>query len=490
MGKDREGTFHPKKGKPSGSGRESKLGLRGNIDAEELKRDEEMTEKYTAGEDKLAPNVHMRHPNRNTAKGDEEEHVMREESQVTYKNRYETLHKPFDARRASPMQWPLSQDDFRALAGRREDNCITLYMPTHKSGVEVNERQDAILFKQMLQEVQQQLLQKGVARDIVETMLQPGFDLQQDDDFWRRQQNGLAIFITRDQCKYFKLPYSVKRQCYINHSFYTSPLLPLLTSREHFYLLVISKRKATLYEADAFGMWEVPVEGMPNGIDDVVHFEEKDDQKLFRTGSSGAGQGANYHGIGSGKPDEKANISMYMDEVDETLWKEVLSTKHIPLMLAAVDYMIPIFKKRTHYRHIVDDVLTGNFEYESVNSLYEKAREKMKPYFDEDRRQALERYGNNSGNGLTSTIAEEVIPACYYSRVDTLFVEQNAQLWGTFNEQDNKLVLHPAEQGGDECMVNAAAAKAVETGATVFMLEKDQMPADSPMAALMRYPTR
>jgi hypothetical protein len=342
----------------------------------------------------------------------------------------------------------------------------------------------------MLQEVQQQLLQKGVARDVVETTLQPCFDLQQDDAFWRRQQNGLAVFITRDQCKYLQLPFSVKRQCYINHSFYTSPLLPLLTSREHFYLLVISKRKATLYEADAFGMWEVPVEGMPNGIDDVVHFEEKDDQQLFRTGSSGAGQGANYHGIGSGKPDEKANISMYMDEVDETLWKEVLSTKHIPLMLAAVEYMIPIFKKRTHYRHVVDDVLTGNFEYENTNSLYEKAREKMQAYFDEDLRQALEKYGNNSGNGLTSTIPEEVIPACYYSRVDTLFIQKDAQLWGTFNEQDNKLVLHPSEQAGDECMVNAAAAKAVETGAAVYMLEKGQMPSDSPMAALMRYASR
>lgn len=488
MGKDREGRFIPKKGKPSGSGREGKLGLRPAIDEKELQRDEEMTQKYTAGEDELAANVHVRHPNRNTAKGDEEEHAMREPSQVTYKNRYDTLHKPFNARQAEPMQQPMTRDDFTALSNHHADNCITLYIPTHKFGVEVNERQDAILFKHMLQQAQQQLLQKGVERDVVETMLQPGFDLQQDGAFWRRQQHGLAVFISQHQFKYIQLPFHVEQQCYINHSFYTSTLLPLLTSTGHFYLLLLSKRKATLYEADAFGMWEVPVEGMPNGIDDVVHFEEKDDQKLFRTGSSGAGHGANYHGIGSGKPDEKANISLYMDEVDETLWKEVLSTKHIPLLLAAVDYMIPIFRKRSRYRHIVDDALTGNFEYESTNALYEKAREKMEPYFEQDRLQALDRYANNSSNGLTSTIPDDVIPACYYSRADVLFVQKGAQLWGSFNEQDNKLALHGAEQAaGDECLVNAAAAKAVETGATVFMLEKDQMPEDSPMAALMRY---
>jgi len=449
MGKDREGKFHPH-----------------------------------------APNVHMRHINRNTEKGDEEEHLanaLREEPDVMSRKRFDSLHKPVESRQAEAMNERLSRDDFMELSTHHADNCVTLYMPAHKYGVEVNERQDAILFKQLLQQAQQQLQQKGIARDQLETILQAGFDLQQDDAFWRRQQRGLGVFIAQDYFKYIQLPYSVDPQCYINHSFYTSPLLPLLTSREHFYLLVISKRKATLYEADAFGMREIPVEGMPRGIDDVVHFEEKDDQQLFRTGSSGAGHGANYHGIGSGKPDEKANISMYMDEVDETLWKEVLSTKHIPLMLAAVEYMIPIFRKRTHYKHLVDDALTGNFEYESINSLYEKAREKMKPYFDKDRRDALEQYGNNSGNGLTSTIPDDIIPACYYSRVDMLFIRKDAQLWGNFNEQDNKLVLHSSEQPGDECMINAAAAKAVETGAAVFMLNREQMPAGSPMAARMRY---
>lgn len=487
MGKDREGRFIPKKGKPSGSGREGNLGLRRTIDEEELQRDEEMTQKYTSGEDKLAPNVHMRHPNRNNAKGDEEEHVMREPAQYTYKNRTDTVQKPAEFRQAEPLAMPLEKEDFTGLSSYRADHCITLYMPTHQYGVEVNERQDAILFKHLLQQVQQQLLQKGVPREIVEPMLQPGFDLQQDDDFWRRQQKGLGVFIAPDHFRYVQLPFEVKEQSYLNHSFYTTSLLPLLTSREHFYVLVLSKHKATFYEADAFGMREVPVEGMPRGMDDVIHFEEKGGKDVFRTGSSGGGQGASYHGMGEGRPDDKENISMYLDEVEETLWKEVLSTKNIPLMLAAVDYIIPIFKKRTRYRHVVDEALTGNFEHENVNTIYEKAREKMRPYFEKDKEQALERYANNSTSGLTSSIPADVIPACYYSRVDVLFVQKDAQLWGKFNEQDNDLQLHGAEQEGDECLVNAAAAKAIETGAAVFKLDKEQMPADSPMAALMRY---
>lgn len=69
MGKDRNGTFHPKKGKPSGANKEEGLGLRPTYDPKDEKMDKQITERYTDGEDKLAPDVHLLHHNRNTQKG-------------------------------------------------------------------------------------------------------------------------------------------------------------------------------------------------------------------------------------------------------------------------------------------------------------------------------------------------------------------------------------------------------------------------------------
>ena len=66
MGKDREGVFHPKKGKPTNDSKEG-LGVPSNITPESLKQDEQITDKYTKGEE-LAENVHVMHPNRNTQK--------------------------------------------------------------------------------------------------------------------------------------------------------------------------------------------------------------------------------------------------------------------------------------------------------------------------------------------------------------------------------------------------------------------------------------
>jgi len=57
-------------GKPSGVDKSEGTGLRPDMPPEKLKEDEAATNKYTKGEDELADNLKVRHPNRNTDKDD------------------------------------------------------------------------------------------------------------------------------------------------------------------------------------------------------------------------------------------------------------------------------------------------------------------------------------------------------------------------------------------------------------------------------------
>src|SRR4051812_18340014 len=69
MGKDRNGKYHPPKGKPSGAGKnEDGLGIQATP-PEKMEQYEQITERYTIDDDTLAPDVPVRHPNRNTQKG-------------------------------------------------------------------------------------------------------------------------------------------------------------------------------------------------------------------------------------------------------------------------------------------------------------------------------------------------------------------------------------------------------------------------------------
>jgi len=283
------------------------------------------------------------------------------------------------------------------------------------------------------------------------------------------------------------MPFTPDEHVHCNKSFYLSPLIPWVVSSEKFYLLVLSKSRAQAYRGDAFSMRPVSIPELPNGIDDVVHFEEKDDQNLFRTGSSGAGQGANYHGMGAGKPDEKQNIQMYLEEVDRTLWTELLNRQNCPLVLAGVSYLLPLFKETTQYKNVWPAVLTGSLEHADIPSLYRAAREILEPYFQERKEYALEQYQNKSTTALTSSIPEDIIPAAHYGRVSTLFIVKGQHLWGTFDEQSNQLSLHDVQGEKDEPLIDKTVIKTLLNGGDVFEVDASLLPEGAQMAALMRY---
>jgi hypothetical protein len=492
MAKEREGKYHPPKGKPSSVGKvkASELQIR---DIDNIEQSFELADKYTTGDTEEVLGIHIRHPNRDVQKN-------RKEKSGTGSKIGTTVSKTTDERSVDALanenklsgtveELPgmLTKSIFTELADYTSSCCITVYLPTHKAGVEVNEQLDALLFKNALQKISILLYDRQITTNEIERILAPGYELLRNEDFWRKLSEGLAVFIADGFFKFVKMPVAPKEETLVNKSFYISQLIPLLASKEHFYLLVISKKQAKLFRADAFGMQFIALPEMPNGIDDVVHLEEKYDQTLSRTGSSGDGSGATYHGIGAGKPDEKANVGMYLEEVDDTIWKEVLHSENAPLLLAGVEYLIPIYKQVSDYNFIWFDAITGSHEHDDINSLYELAIEKMQPYFQERQIKALANFGNQSATNLTSSVPEEIIPAAHYAKVAHLFIQKDQHIWGGFDELNNMLTLHETQDEDDECLLDKAAIKTILNGGEVHILPKEKMPTDSKIAALMRY---
>ena len=488
MGKDREGKYHPRKGKPSGALREG-VGLQ-PIDTSAIDEQFEIAEKYTEGEEQPAPNIHVRHPNRNVDKREERQRNkdIKRFDNPSNKTVNETFTVERDETVAREIPAMMTKEQFAELANFQSERCISFYMATTSStSVEANRQKDFIGFKNKLQQLSAMLKDKQVDETQMERVLKPGYDLLRNEEFWANLWQGLAVFIADGFFRYIRLPVTPREEMLVNSTFYLTPLIPVMTSKDYFYVLVISKKQAKLYRADAFGMRYISVKGMPKGVDDVVRFEEKDDEDLFRTEPAGAGAGATYHGIGTGRPEPKANLAMYFDEVDETLWKEVLNKENVPLLLAGVEYLIPIYKQVAKYKPIWDDAITGSHEHEDTPSLYQQAREKMEPYFQERVTKALTAFANHSATELTSSIPDDVIPAAHYGRISQLFVAKGEHLWGRFDEMNNQLTIHAAQEDDDECLVDKAVIKTLLTGGEVFILPAAKIPGGSKLAALMRY---
>lgn len=441
-------------------------------------------------EDELPNDVPIRHPNRNVDKRNDalkdnsnKEKLQSEESD---KSRNETIAEPTTD--AVPIELPsiISKEILAQLKGFTSECCITIYLPTHSSGMEVNKGHDAIRLKNALQQAHQQLTQQGHDEGPVKQLLKPGYDLLSDDAFWTRQNKGLAVFISDNYCRYLHMQQEPAEKVYINKSFALSPLVSLLANPEYFYLLVISKQQAKLFRADDYGMTEVNISNIPDGVEGTKRMLDKS-ASTFRAAGAASHGGANYHGIGGGNPDDKTNIAVYLEAVDDKLWEALLNKEHAPLLLAGVEYLIPIYRSVCDYKYVWDDALTGSHEHEDIATLYPKARAIMQPYFEQRLNNAIERYGNQSATPQTSTNLAEIIPAAHYGRVSHLFIVKGEQVWGTFDEQTNELTMQGESTGDNEDLFDKAVTNTLLTGGEVFMVDSEKMPAASTMAAILRY---
>lgn len=482
MGKDQNGGFHPPKGKPSGDEQEG-LGISTSA-PEDIEAYQERTDEYVVDDENLDPSIPVRHPNRRTGGGNNNTRKPNLRSSDTTIEMSTTTDETAD-----PEELPgiLEKEDFAELAEFRSDCCVTIYIPTHQSGVQVNEKQDAILLKNTLKDVANQLSEQGIETARIEQLLTPAYALLQDDQFWGRMGKGLALFIAEDYFKYLKMGATPQQVAVCQKRFHMTPLIPLLTNKTYFYLLVINKQKCKLFRANAFGMEFVDVPGLPEEMMEVKRLSDKD-ASTFKSGVSSGSGGANYHGMGGGNPDHKDNIAVYFEAVDDIIYKEVLHAENAPLLLAGVEYLIPIYRSATDYHNVCAESLTGSHEHDETHSLYAQARAIMEPYFAQAQDRALTMFANQKATPLTTSMAKDVIPAAYYGRVSHLFVREGARILGRFDEMNNALDLDLTDEEPLEDLSDMAVIKTLSQGGEVYVLPAEQMPSESTdLAAVLRY---
>jgi hypothetical protein len=482
MGRNQSG---PGNGKPRGNKKEESLGLH-PTEAEDLREGIDVSEKYIDGEDELDATVALRHPNRNTSKK-ENQYKGKENKKQSDKPKTETDTDQRARTLAEELPGKITKEVVAELAAYKSNCCISLYLPTHQAGSTDNDGFDPVNFKNALQEIEIILKTRQISQPAIEVMLEPAYALLKQNDFWLRLSKGLAVFLDDGYFKYIKLPESPSIKIVCEPTFYLTPLVPILSTKEYFYLLVISKQQVKLFKADAFGIEHVPVEGLPEGgLDEVKRLSDKD-ATTWRTGSRGGTGGANFHGIGGGNPDDKTNIATYFEVIDDILFKQILNKENAPLLLAGVEYLIPIYKSVCDYHNVWTEALTGSYEHEETNSLHEQSIKLMRPFFNERKMKALNVYGNRCATQFTSANVAEVVSASYYGRVSHLFVLKGAHVWGTYDEMTTEFKFHSnPDEGGDD-LIDNAVEKTLMTGGEVFVLDKEEMPAESEVAAVFRY---
>src|SRR5450759_84610 len=180
-----------------------------------------------------------------------------------------------------------SKSELRALMEQQIGPCISLFLPTYRAGVDM--QQNPLRIRNLVREVEYHLLLNNLSVPQVEALLEPVRALLETELFWLNPDDGLVIFRSSDLFSSYWLPGSFKERAVVTRHFYLKPLLPYLIDDGRFYLLALSHNHIRLIEGTRFSASEVALpEGVPRSFAEAMRYDESDSELQYHRSSSGA----------------------------------------------------------------------------------------------------------------------------------------------------------------------------------------------------------
>lgn len=384
----------------------------------------------------------------------------------------------------------LSRNELKNLAKTFDQWHISIYMPTHRAGNQI--QQGPIRLKNLLDEAEESLVEAGLSLPKAQTLLNPAQAYVEDEIFWQHQNEGLALFLADDFFRYYQLPFDFDELMVVGDHFHIKPLLPALSNNGRFYLLALDKEEIQLYQGSRYQLSEINLETVPEGLEEILKWEDPEKRLQLHTASKslpGGGMAAIFHGHGfASEDDPNEYILRYFQRVDEGV-REWLAGKEAPLVLAGVDYLLPLYREANGYPHLIEQGIKKDPKSSTLTTIHQQAWNIVEPIFREEQEETLSAFQHLKGTASdrVSQELEEIVRASYYERIEALFVALDTQHWGSFDPETNEVEFHQEAQPAGLDLLDFAAAHTLMNGGRVYVVNNKIIPNEESAAAIFRY---
>lgn len=378
----------------------------------------------------------------------------------------------------------LSRQGLLALVDRNDGVAVSIFLPTQGAGPA--ERQDPMQLRNLLREAAHQLDAAGV-RD---HLLAPAAALTEQPAFWRAPSGGLALFLTQGSARHLRLPFQPRELVVVGQRFHVKPLLPLLCGDGRFYVLALSQGRVRLWKGDREGLRAIDLPGVPSSLADAMRLDDREEQlQLHEAGlvRPGGRPAAVFHGHGVGSDDAKDRILRYFREVDHGVRAAIREVHAPPLLLAAVDYLVPIYHAASTYPRLFERHLHCNPDRLDPATLHQRAWPLVRDDFERAQRAAAARWRGLAGTGLAVRDLDQVVLAAVEGRVDTLLVPMDAERWGVADMASDTVEVHEQARPGDVDLLDLAMVEALRHHGSAYPLDPAELPDAGRSAAILRY---
>jgi len=380
----------------------------------------------------------------------------------------------------------LTYDMMPALLSVNSGTCISLYMPTHRT--HPDNLQDSIIFKNLVKQVEQSLLQQYSASEVL-VLLKPFVELTDNEAFWRHTLDGLAVFAAAGIFKTISLPVFTKELTVVAESFHTKPLRKYLQSVDRYNVLGLSLHDYKIYEGNRHSLTELELtQGIPKNIKEALGNELTDKYSTVASyGGVGGGSGNMHHGQG-GKADEvDIDAERFFRFVANTVNDHYSKLSGLPLILAALPEHHNLFHKVSNIISLLPDGIDVNPKSIETDELVERAWKVMEPYSNGIIDKACDVYQQSKAKGKGSDSISEIALAAAGSKVDTLMIEADRQIAGKIISETGDIEKGDLDHPEMDDLLDDLGELVTKMGGKVMVIPPEKMPSKTGVACVFRY---
>jgi hypothetical protein len=395
-----------------------------------------------------------------------------------------------NAMEITDVKYRLDPEDLSQLVAPSTGWRLSVFLPLEKSTRE--SRVGSVLLRDLRREVEAELDARLIGHGERARLLEPLDALLESPEAGIFHGDGLAIYASEAYCKTVILPEAPAASVHVDRHFRLEPLYAALAGRDRFYLLCLSLHSIQLWQGDGVSMTRILLGDLETNIKDALHFEDSDSQVQFHSNTGSAsrnhskGQGSTFFGVGGENHEKKPEFLSFFRIIDRGIAAR-LTDKDIPLILAGVGYLMPIYREANSYPNLSLLELPGaTHAVGPVAELHDRASALLR---EEGRRETLKdlaEYRENVAGERTAAGFTDIVPCAYYKRLTHLFVRKGSRQWGVFHPGDGRTDLLDGYRHGAEDLIDLACVRTLMGGGTVRVVDAAEMPAGSDIAGLCR----
>lgn len=363
----------------------------------------------------------------------------------------------------------IREKQFLKLASQR-GICVSIFLPT--TPLTQDAQSDRIVLKNLTKEATEQAEAIADKRQI-QAMTSYLEELQEDDEFWKFQANGLAILVTPESIQTYRLAYPVAQATEVSDRFYLKPLMSALQPMSA-YVLAISQKSVKLYEFTAAQQLEsLDVADLPADFSEVTKRTLQRDRA-----PSGKLQG-----------DEGAEIlqRQFLRAVEKAV-RPVVSGSNMPLILATTQEFQAMYRSLNSYDMLADKGVDGSVEGLPEEEIRQAIPEIVNQLRQERIQQWVDLYYQRQSESRAIADLATIAKLTIRGQVSHLLVESDTVQYGTLSDM-GEITTSNTRSAETYDVVDEIVVRVIENGGEVLGVQRTENAPEElmPMAAVLRW---